>query len=557
MSTRSERERQEAENALRIVAEELSAESGTSFFQTLALRLSDLLHADFALIGELSPDGQSVTALAFATPAGIGDTFVYPLAGTPCAGIVQSGLCIHRDSVAQLFPNDAELREMRAHAYVGVPLRNTEGKTIGLIAALWRRPLAPDEHPEHIMRIFAARSTAELTRHRTETELQLTRFSLEAATDGLFWVTPDARFVDVNNAACELLGYPREELLAMGIADVDAQYGVGEWPRFFQSLRRSGSITFESVLRHSSGRQIPVEVVAGHVRIGTRELNCSFVRDISERKRARQELIQLNEELEERVRQRTEELLAAKEEAERANRSKSEFLSSMSHELRTPLNAILGFAQLLKSDPLDPLTPNQGESVDEILRGGRHLLALINEVLDLARIESGRLELSPETITIAALFDECLALVRPEAEARDIRLEVRTPATLTVQADRLRLRQVLLNLLSNAIKYNRQGGTVLLDGQQESAQLVLVVQDTGIGIAPEFMQRLFLPFERDKAMHRGIEGTGIGLALSRRIVDAMGGTIAAHSTLGVGSLFRIRLPGVAPVAAPPADASRQ
>lgn len=542
MALRYEIEPSYTDVALRILAEELSTASGEGFFQTLALRLKDILEADFALIGELAGDGETVEAVGFALPDGPGSPFTYRLPGTPCEGILSSGLCVHTSRVAEHFPADTELQEMGAQAYAGIPLRDSTGRTIGLIAALWRKPLPADAHPDHLMHIFAARTAAELTRHRAETELKLTRFSLEAATDGLFWITPDARFVDVNPAACSLLGYERETLLKMGIGDVDAHYGLKAWPDFFDKLRETGSATFESILRHRSGRLIPVEVVAGHVRHGSRELNCSFVRDISERKRAQQELIQLNEELEKRVQQRTQELLEAKEEAERANLSKSEFLSSMSHELRTPLNAILGFAQLLRTDAIEPLTSNQGESVEEILRAGQHLLALINEVLDLARIESGRLELSPEPIALPAFFDECLALVRQQAESRQIEFLVRTD-DLSLFADRLRLRQVLLNLLSNAIKYNREGGRVLLEARTEGNQIQLAVHDTGAGIAPTFMQRLFQPFERDKASHRGIEGTGIGLALSRRIVEAMGGTVSAQSTLGAGSIFRISLPG--------------
>lgn len=264
--------------------------------------------------------------------------------------------------------------------------------------------------------------------------------------------------------------------------------------------------------------------------------------DITERKRAKEEMLRLNERLEERVALRTEELVKAKDEAERANLSKSEFLSSMSHELRTPLNAILGFSQLLKADPATPLVPDQIECVDEILRAGNHLLALINEVLDLARIESGFLELEPETVHVRGLLSECIALMRPEATARNVHIRSRSDEGETMHVDRLRIRQVLLNLMSNAIKYNRVGGEVELTSISTATSLRISVRDNGIGIPTEFLPLLFRPFERHGSSSRHVEGTGIGLALCKRLVEAMDGRISVESKLKSGSVFHIDLP---------------
>ena len=255
-------------------------------------------------------------------------------------------------------------------------------------------------------------------------------------------------------------------------------------------------------------------------------------------------------------------LRTAREEAENASRAKSEFLSRMSHELRTPLNSILGFAQLLE---MDRGTPAQQAQVRHILRAGRHLLGLINEVLDIARIESGRLALSPEPLALRPLLQEVSLLLSPQADSADIRLRLpeELPAELCVQADRQRLVQVLLNLLSNAIKYNHPGGHVEVRVQADSDTITLSVVDNGPGIAAEDLERLFIPFERLGAAASEVEGTGLGLALSKSLLEQMDGSLGVRSTPGEGSTFSLTLPRAqghdgllpAPAAAPPPVAS--
>ncbi len=240
---------------------------------------------------------------------------------------------------------------------------------------------------------------------------------------------------------------------------------------------------------------------------------------------------------ERRERQRAQ---RAEEAATTANHAKSEFLSRMSHELRTPLNGILGFAQLLE---LDVETPEQCDGVTHILKGGRHLLGLINEVLDIARIEAGKFSISLEPVETSEVIGGALDLVRPQAAARGIGLSTAVVWHGHVMADRQRLQQVLLNLLSNAVKYNRPEGavTVACDATP-SGKCRLTVTDTGPGIAPERMHRLFTPFDRLDVQEGAVEGTGLGLALSKGLVELMGGTVRAESTLGTGSTFSLELP---------------
>jgi PAS domain S-box-containing protein len=336
--------------------------------------------------------------------------------------------------------------------------------------------------------------------------------------EALIVTGPDRKIRTVNQEALSMLGYSEEELLGQPAALVLSANGP--------DAEIVGSTGVELVYRTKRGTSIPVLFSASpmHGEDGRDEGQVWLAQDITERKLAEAQLRE------------------AKRQAEAANHAKSDFLSRTSHELRTPLNAILGFGQLLE---IVEMEEEDRESLQHIMKGGRHLLRLINEVLDIAGIESGRRSLSREPVRIGDVARDALDMTRGLALARsiEIRMELGLQEDDYVVADRQRLQQVLLNLLSNAVKYNRAGGTVTLTCEERTEGVVRIsVRDTGLGISPEGLAKLFVPFERLQAAEAGIEGTGLGLASSKIFVEAMDAVIGVDSVVGEGSVFWLELP---------------
>ncbi|HEX6037940.1 HAMP domain-containing sensor histidine kinase, partial [Longimicrobium sp.] len=254
-------------------------------------------------------------------------------------------------------------------------------------------------------------------------------------------------------------------------------------------------------------------------------------------------LRELNRALEDRVQERTAALAQANAELARATRLKDEFLASMSHELRTPLNAIGGYVDLLQMELRGPLTTQQQSDLDRVKRAQQHLLGLINDVLNFAKLEAGRIELELRDVALGEVLDEVEALIAPQAAARGISFApARGDDAVRVRADAEKLEQVLLNLLSNAVKFTSPGGQVSLDWMEEDGEVRVRVHDTGVGVPPEKLASIFEPFVQvDPDLTRTRQGTGLGLAISRELARAMGGDVTVRSVVGAGSTFSVHL----------------
>jgi len=390
-------------------------------------------------------------------------------------------------------------------------------------------------------------------RRNAEQELEKFRIISDQASHGTAIADLAGNITYVNDAWAAQHGYSVGELIGKSLSVFHPE---SELPKVMDSVREiqvtGGFANLEIIHMRKDGSTYPT-LMSGRL---VRDQNnvplfmTSNAIDISEQKANEKKINDINQLLEIKVEERTRELqdsnvqlINAKEEADKANHAKSEFLSRMSHELRTPMNSILGFAQLLE---MDNLGERQHRNVKQILSSGNHLLDLINEVLDIARIESGHLSLSMEPVDVIPVINECVSLLQPLAALRNITISAIAcdNEECFVQTDRQRIKQVLLNLMNNAIKYNVENGKVTVRTQtirNEGNKLRISVVDTGKGINPKYMDHIFTPFERIGVESTGIEGTGLGLSVVRQLMNLMGGNVGVESILGSGSIFWVEL----------------
>jgi PAS domain S-box-containing protein len=333
------------------------------------------------------------------------------------------------------------------------------------------------------------------------------------------------QFLEVNRAAIEKYGYSREEFLAMRITDIRPQEDVNG---LLEELKQGRPVfkATERRYRSKEGRVTPVEVTSKLIELDGRKVAIVVVQDMTQRKEAQDVLVR------------------CKESAEQATRFKDQFLSTMSHELRTPLNAILGFSDLVVDERYGPLNARQRRYIEYIRTSGRHLLRLINDILDLSKIQAGRFELALDSVLVKDVFAEVISALRPLAEKKSQTLSQSVNRSLFVRADATRLKQVLFNLVGNAVKFTPEGGLIRLAAVAQGDQASIEVSDSGPGIPIDEQQRVFEPFYLLRSPGEVKEGTGLGLAISQRLVELHGSQLQLQSELGKGSCFHFSLPVV-------------
>ncbi|HVW10837.1 MAG TPA: PAS domain-containing sensor histidine kinase [Bryobacteraceae bacterium] len=364
---------------------------------------------------------------------------------------------------------------------------------------------------------------------------------LDSAPDAILELDAEGRILVLNRMAERLFGYTREELLGQCVDALvpDALRGSHQQHRtqyFNHPVTRPMGAGLNLEARRKDGSHFPVEISLSPTKSGQELRVTAIIRDITERKQ-----------MESQLRLVQEKYIAGLElrnrEAEQANRLKTEFLSNMSHELRSPLHTIIGFAELLAEQTSGPLNDTQKRFITHVHRDSLHLLDLINDLLDLSKIEAGRIELRRESLPLAMVLEDAVASIRPRAEAKSLEILVVAPPTISILADRLRVRQILHNLLSNAVKFTQKGGRITLSaiGREQFAEISLT--DTGIGIAEDQHEAVFDKFFQVRATARGHQqGTGLGLAITKRLVEQHGGTIWLRSQPGKGSCFTFSIP---------------
>jgi PAS domain S-box-containing protein len=423
------------------------------------------------------------------------------------------------------------------------PLRDADGTVSGHVAIL--ADITAAHTVERKYRELAAQEEKARAQIRAERRF---RELLEAAPDAILEVDASGSIVLVNAAAETLSGYSRSELLGQPMEILTpeelrgrhAGHRAAYWAH--PAVRSMGS-GLDLHLQCKDGGRVPVEISLSPVNYEGEMRVTAIVRDITERKRAERKMREMQDEFTAELTEANRQLEMRNREVERANRLKTEFVASMSHELRTPLHTIIGFAELLAEELEGPLNEKQKRFAAYIHKDSLHLLELINDILDLSRIEAGRLDLRLEAFDMLEAVEEVMATIRPQAVSKSLELEAAVPARIALHADRVRFKEVLYNLLSNAVKFTHEGGHIGVEAAIEGSDAEISVSDSGVGIAAAEQAPVFDKFYQAGSTTRGIkEGTGLGLAIAKELVEAHGGRIWLRSEPDKGSRFAFTMP---------------
>jgi PAS domain S-box-containing protein len=578
-------ERKRMEDALSFVAQRGWLVGAENFFGSLAQYLGKTLHVDYVVIDRLDENPEIAETVALYAKGAIVANMRYALKGTPCENVMGRRLCVYPEGVQRLFPEDTQLAEMGVDSYMGIPLWDASGHPTGLIALMNSKPLPDAASATKLLQLVATRAAAELARERSDRILRTRehefRTLANSLPDNIIRYDREGRTVYVNPVLEKTLGAAAADMIGKRVREFLPDGSYEAYAQALDATLASGENgEFEFILPVPSKEPIVhrIRMIAERDDQGEMTGVLAIGHDITESKRAEEAVIKLNEELEQRViartadlnkqsmelsesqgalmnivddlNQKTEELEQANAKLKELKRLKSMFIASMSHELRTPLNSIIGFSSILHDEWVGPLNPEQKENLAVILRCGKHLLNLINDVIDVSKIEAGKIDSVSEEFDLHELISEAVSLVSRDMAEKGLDLHVVAPRQ-QVRMDRRRLLQCLLNLLSNALKFTEKGG-VTVEGRivprpgepPEAGIAEIVVTDTGIGIREEDLPKICQPFVRLASPFQAtVPGTGLGLYLSRKLAgEVLKGDILVTSEYGKGSRFTLRIP---------------
>lgn len=473
-----------------------------------------------------------------------------------CA-IVPYGECLCGISAKErkLLLSDSNLEDTRhtktytgvkEHGHIILPLQSRD-RMIGIFCLYLPAGTEPAEKDLGLYKSIADIIAVAMQNAINHRQVAMLAQSLDSSNDLIVITDTEGRISHVNPETLRQLGYSKDELIGRSVFIIQSPRNPqGHGEEIFKKTLEGGW-SGESINIRKDGSEYPVLLTTSPVKDkdGNIIALAGVARDITERKKMEERIKRYSEELEAKVKERTEELEDAKKAAETANRTKSEFLANMSHELRTPLNSILGFSEVLSDELFGKLTEQQKGYVGNIYSSGKHLLSLINDILDLSKVESGSMELELETFFVRDLLQLSMSLFKEKAIKHGIkfRLEVQPDEDIEIVADKRKLKQILFNLLSNAMKFTPDGGSVALRVKKEPLFIEFSIEDTGIGIKAEDIPKLFKEFvQLGSAYTKEYEGTGLGLALTKRLVELHGGKIWVESEFGEGSRFTFTIP---------------
>jgi PAS domain S-box-containing protein len=393
--------------------------------------------------------------------------------------------------------------------------------------------------------IAALRTKAEKKRAKDEANISAAHihYLSKYANDFIILLDKDFRFLEVNDRVVDFYGYTRDELIGMHASQLRAPATKENFINQIELAQVSGKALYETVHQRKDGSNFPVEISLRAIDNDGQRFYQAVIRDITERKHAEAEIEKYNKHLEDMVRERTAELSVAKERAESADRLKSAFLAAMSHELRTPLNSIIGFTGMVLQGLAGPINKEQEKQLGMVRGSARHLLDLINDILDISKIEAGQLQIMSEMFGLRKSIEKAVQIILPLAYKKNLRLHFKIGDDVSeMSGDQRRVEQIMINLLSNAVKFT-DNGEIIFSCDAGKDSITLSVEDTGIGIKPENLSMIFDAFRQvDTGIARVQEGTGLGLNITKKLVEMMGGSIHVESEMGKGSTFTVILP---------------